>query len=593
MNFKFTIGRKIGMGFSALIILTFVAFIFTLVTLADGKQKADRVTDVYIPSVSSLKELNLLVARSRFLLYSWLIHEKDDYPDKAKLKYLIYKEYPQLKDKIKSISAYWTQEEKDRVGVILKEIDNLYDAYRQVMSDLNTFENYEDRFVYLNAKTYVEDDSGAQINSILDKLDAFIVQQQANANGVTDKMLLSFESLKFVVRLLSIALVIGGVLIAFFTVRSIVAPIKKLKTILLQMGRGVLPTQYIENRNDEIGEMSVALNGLVEGLRSTTSFANEVGSGNFESYYKPLSDEDTLGQALLKMRTDLEANERVLEQKVIERTEEVVLQKKKIETQNQKLEVLYKHVTDSIRYAKRIQEAILPPDNLVKQLLPKSFVLYKPKDIVSGDFYWLHQKNNKVFFAAIDCTGHGVPGAFMSIVGHNLLEDIVSNTNHATPATILDALNKGVLETLHNREAESTTKDGMDLALCSIDFDKMDLEYAGAYNPLYLIRKGVLQEIKGDKFPVGYFEGMGFQKFTNHNLKIEKGDCIYIFSDGYADQFGGADGKKFMMGKFRNLLATVCNLPIDQQRKILDKTIEEWRGDNEQVDDILVWGVQV
>jgi serine phosphatase RsbU (regulator of sigma subunit) len=328
-------------------------------------------------------------------------------------------------------------------------------------------------------------------------------------------------------------------------------------------------------------------------MARTTQFAKQVGSGNFDSHYRPLSKDDTLGAALLKMREDLRENERVLEAKVIERTEEVVRQKEEIETKNQELEVLYKHVTDSIKYAKRIQEAILPPDSLVKRVLPNSFVLYKPKDIVSGDFYWIDEKQGKTMFAAVDCTGHGVPGAFMSIVGYNILKHVVNNNNFTTPSLILDALNEGVSETLHHGHEESQAKDGMDLSFCTIDFKNLELQFAGAYNPLYIIRDGQLLQTKADKFPIGLFIGEEKKKFTNHSFKLQKGDCIYIFSDGYADQFGGPNGKKFMANHFRDLLLEVHKHPIEKQKDILNRTIEEWRGPLDQVDDILVIGVKI
>jgi serine phosphatase RsbU (regulator of sigma subunit) len=329
-------------------------------------------------------------------------------------------------------------------------------------------------------------------------------------------------------------------------------------------------------------------------MKLTTEFAREVGSGNFDSYYKPLSEEDTLGMALLKMREDLHVNERMLEDKVAQRTAEVVQQKAEIELQSQRIEVFYKQVTDSIRYAKRIQDAILPPDSVVKKLLPDSFVLFKPKDIVSGDFYWFEQINGKVLFAAVDCTGHGVPGAFMSIVGYNLLKQILNKNQDTCPSHILDELSKGVSETLHQRNfEESTAKDGMDITLCSFDKETYEMEFAAAFNPLFIVRAGEIFEIKGNKFPIGIFLEKEIKKFTNHRLHLEKGDVVYIFSDGYADQFGGSKGKKFMQSQFRNLLLDIHRKPMPEQKRILDQSLEHWRGEEDQVDDILVMGMRV
>jgi GAF domain-containing protein len=280
--------------------------------------------------------------------------------------------------------------------------------------------------------------------------------------------------------------------------------------------------------------------------------------------------------------------------RLYQNTEEEVRQRTLVVTrQNEELEIVYKHVTDSIKYAKRIQEAILPPDSFVKRVLPNSFILYKPKDIVSGDFYWVDQKNGKTMFAAVDCTGHGVPGAFMSIVGYNTLKQAVNTNNFTTPSLILDALNEGVSETLHHGNEESQAKDGMDLSFCTIDYERSEIQYAGAFNPLYIIRNGELIQTKADKFPIGFFLGEEKKKFTNHTIQLQKGDCVYICTDGYADQFGGPNGKKFMANHFRDLLVNVHKHPIEDQKRILDETIEDWRGMLDQVDDILVIGVQI
>jgi serine phosphatase RsbU (regulator of sigma subunit)/HAMP domain-containing protein len=354
------------------------------------------------------------------------------------------------------------------------------------------------------------------------------------------KCLSSFNFLDRFVKFLGIGLFIGGILIAIFTTRSITKPIQQLKKMLLSMGLGILPKERINYRTDEIGEMGIALNSLVESMESTTEFAKQTGRGNFEAYYKPLSKDDSLGHALLKMRDGLSENEKVLEQKVVERTEEVVKQKEEIELKTKELEILFKQVTDSIHYAKRIQEAILPPNNLVKQILPESFVLYKPKDIVSGDFYWIDKKGDWSYFAAVDCTGHGVPGAFMSIVGYNLLKDILKNTDSIEPSIIMDKMNDGVANTLHtNTTSGKQTKDGMDMTLMRFKLQNFRACNFQVHLIHYILfRNNELIQYKADKFPVGMFIGEK-QNFTNHTIQLQKGDSIYIFSDGYADQFGG------------------------------------------------------
>jgi len=594
MKLRFTIGRKIGLGFGIIIFLTTIAFLLTNITLNESRKKTDQVTEIYNPSVATLKELDNLLNRSKLLITKWFyVQTGDDAAHKKALRVLLDQEYPSVKEKIKKYSVNWNKDEQESIESILALIEKMFKSYKEdVMATLNSFDTYNDSNIKFVAQLPFED-LEPQFQVINENLSKLIDKQNSNATDNSDQMLNSFSLLQKIVVWLGIILVFGGILIAIYTVRSIVRPIQQLKKILLSMGRGVLPTERIKDRNDEIGEMSLALNDLVDGMARTTQFAKQVGSGNFDSHYRPLSKDDTLGAALLKMREDLRENERLLEAKVIERTEEVVRQKEEIETKNQELEVLYKHVTDSIKYAKRIQEAILPPDSLVKRVLPNSFVLYKPKDIVSGDFYWIDEKDGKTMFAAVDCTGHGVPGAFMSIVGYNILKHSVNNNNFTTPSLILDALNEGVSETLHHGHEESQAKDGMDLSFCTIDYKNMELQYAGAFNPLYIIRDGELMQTKADKFPIGLFLGEEKKKFTNHTFKLKSGDMIYIFSDGYADQFGGPNGKKFMANHFRDLLLDVHKHPIDKQKEILNKTIEEWRGPLDQVDDILVIGVKI
>ncbi len=594
MKFRFTIGRKIGTGFGALLFLTLIAFIFTIVIVTKSKQSTESVVGQVTPSVSALKEFNFILQKSQTLISKWNYNQSgNDDPSKTELRNLINKDYPHIKKEINSLSNDWTKEEIAKAKTIIQFSDGLFRLYQEeIMTPLNSWESYDDANVKFLVTSPFED-SQEKIKMLYVQLNDLITQKELNAETTKEQMFSSFNFLDRFVKLLGIGLFIGGILIAVFTTSSITRPIQQLKKMLLSMGLGILPKERINYRTDEIGEMGIALNSLVESMESTTEFAKQTGTGNFEAYYKPLSKDDSLGHALLKMRDDLSENERVLEQKVVARTEEVVKQKEEIEEKTKELEILFKQVTDSIHYAKRIQEAILPPNNLVKQILPKSFVLYKPKDIVSGDFYWIDKKNNWCYFAAVDCTGHGVPGAFMSIVGYNLLKDILKNTDSIEPSIIMDKMNDGVANTLHtNTTSGKQTKDGMDMTLCALNYSTLELQFSGAFNPLYIIRNNELLQHKADKFPVGMFIGEK-QNFTNNIIQLQKGDSVYIFSDGYADQFGGPKGKKFMAGNFRQLLVDVSQHPIEKQKTLLNQTIEEWRGNLEQVDDILIIGVQV
>ncbi|HBX50299.1 MAG TPA: hypothetical protein DEH02_04415 [Bacteroidales bacterium] len=295
--------------------------------------------------------------------------------------------------------------------------------------------------------------------------------------------------------------------------------------------------------------------------------------------------------------------------------DKVAVQHQKIKEQMVIVNHQKKEIMDSIHYARRIQMAILPPDDFIQKYLKNYFILYKPKDIVSGDFYWIEYIDSRILFAAVDCTGHGVPGAFMSIVGNNGLGRAVRESHKIHPSEILDELDDFVVETLRQTN-KTDIKDGMDIALCAYDFTTKMFEFSGANNPIYIIRpkqkEFILQnalvppsggndefnlfEIKGDKQPIGATDNR--RKFLNYSFPVEEGDTYYIFSDGFADQFGGAsdkhpDGKKFKYSKLKELLLNNQSLSMSDQKILLNKTIEEWRGNLEQVDDVLVIGVRV
>lgn len=268
---------------------------------------------------------------------------------------------------------------------------------------------------------------------------------------------------------------------------------------------------------------------------------------------------------------------RMLESRVKERT-------LALSVANDELAMKNKDILDSITYAKRIQLSILPPDIPFDNV----FILFKPKDIVSGDFYWVTTAGGKEFLAAVDCTGHGVPGAFMSFIGYTSLNKIVIEQGIYQPATILNRLNEEVAYTLHQK-GEDIVNDGMDIALIAYDPATNQLEYAGAFNPLVLIRKGEILETKADRFAIGRATGKDKQ-FTNHIVQLEKNDAVYLYSDGYGDQFGGPEGKKFKTSNLKELFVSIQDKSMDMQREELDNTIEKWRQGHEQIDDILVMG---
>jgi serine phosphatase RsbU (regulator of sigma subunit) len=260
-----------------------------------------------------------------------------------------------------------------------------------------------------------------------------------------------------------------------------------------------------------------------------------------------------------------------------------------IELQKGELELKDKDITDSLIYAQRIQEALLPSETYFRKHFEDSFILFKPKNIVSGDFYWIGEKNENIYVVAADCTGHGVPGALMSMIGLEIIEKAINEENIEVPSQVLAVMNKG-LEKTFSREKNIGTiiRDGMDIGLCVIDRKRKKVNYAGAFMPLYLIRNGSLSEIMPDKIIIGMNpEGVSY---TDHEIDLLENDIFYLFTDGYVDQFGGTENKKFMYRRFRYLLLKIHGLPVSDQKAILDENIKTWMGSTEQVDDMMVIG---
>lgn len=260
--------------------------------------------------------------------------------------------------------------------------------------------------------------------------------------------------------------------------------------------------------------------------------------------------------------------------------------------QKNEIEIQNKNMTDSINYAKRIQSAMFPSKDILSSDLFEYFILFKPLDIVSGDFYWFKKENNSIFVAAADCTGHGVPGAFMSILGLTFLNELVSKSASIATNEVLSKLRDHVIKSLNQTQNLSSTKDGMEMALFILDMEYHKLQFSGANRPLYLIRDKQLQELSGDKMPLGIYDD-GEDHFTNKEVEFKENDIIYVFSDGYVDQFGGPDRKTFKTKNFKRLLLDNCLLPMNEQKDILENTFEEWKKGTDQIDDIMVIGIKL
>jgi len=313
---------------------------------------------------------------------------------------------------------------------------------------------------------------------------------------------------------------------------------------------------------------------------------------NFAGINKDLNEQlqqvQVLSQKTIEQEQEkkqmLEHQKEDLEREVAMRTSEVIAQKQVIELKN-------KAITDNINYAQRIQSAILPDIKLIFKYLEHSFILFLPKDIVSGDFYTFSEKNDRVLVVAGDCTGHGVSGAMMSMIGGSLLNQIINEKGVTDPALVLNQLNSAVIDTF--RQSENESNDGMDVSVCALDLKTNELEYAGANRPLWLFRNNKIEVIRPDKFPIGGLQMAKNRVFTNSKVQLQKNDTIYIFTDGYADQFGGDKGKKLMTGRFRELLSSIQHMDMKAQEVFLKDYFEQWKGSNEQVDDVLVIGIRV
>lgn len=274
----------------------------------------------------------------------------------------------------------------------------------------------------------------------------------------------------------------------------------------------------------------------------------------------------------------LQNKNRLLELKVKERTAEIEAQKEEI--------------TSSIEYASRIQMAMLPVEDIFKDIFSDHFIIFKPRNIVSGDFYWVGEDEKHIFFTVADCTGHGVPGAFMSTLGMSTLTEIITNNDDLQANTVLNLLREKIKTSLHQTGKEGEAADGMDVAFCVLHKDMKTLQFSGAYNPLFIIQGGKLKEFKADRMPIGIYYGK-MEGFTNYEIKIKKGDTIYIFSDGFADQFGGPDGSKYKKANLKKLLSEIYSRPMAEQRIIIESEFEKWRGDADQIDDITLIGVRI
>ena len=410
---------------------------------------------------------------------------------------------------------------------------------------------------------------------------------------------------------ISIAVGIIGILalivIIWFISKSITHPLISITNLLKEIAKGKIDkTKQLQiNRKDEISEMTKSANILLKGLNRTATFAGQIGEGNIDAKYTLLSPQDDLGQSLIDMR-------------------------KKLKLSISQIKLAELNIKKSIRYASRIQTAILPSFGIFRESFSDFFIYFIPRDIVSGDFYWGKKINDFIIIAVADCTGHGVPGAFVSMLGISFLNEIVTRTEITKADQVLNELRLLIKNALHQTKRTSENKDGMDISLCAINLKTKLLQYAGAYNSIYLIRNKLnsindineikintkirifssdlynfekpkslsnkktdqkLIEILADRQPIGIH--IKEEPFKMNEIQLYENDILYLFSDGYADQFGGDDNSKFQKLRFKQLLLSISDKQMPEQIEILAQTFDEWRGNIEQIDDVLVMGVKI
>lgn len=383
----------------------------------------------------------------------------------------------------------------------------------------------------------------------------------------------------------SIVMLVGignGILVSFiylllfirWTSSDISRPLKELLNSMRNTIGGGAEQYTIVRTNDEIGELAEGYNEMTQKIHAYVE--------------------------------DISQMNRELEEKVKERTREVVEQKEEIEAQKEEIEAQLdlatlqrdtilnqkEQILDSIRYAERIQSAILPPVSHLSDQLSDHFILFKPRDIVSGDFYWTTLQESKLFIAVADCTGHGVPGAFLSMLGISSMNEIINQNRQLRANQILERLRDFVIKSLHQTGSKGETQDGIEIALCIIDLQKRTMEFAGANRPVYVVSGDSIQHLKPDRMPIGIYD-YEVRPFTNQEVKLKKNDSVFLFSDGYVDQLGGPLRKTFRSRKFRKLLLDIRDKSMEDQKNILANTLEKWQGDVEQIDDILVIGIRI
>ncbi|HLP11904.1 MAG TPA: SpoIIE family protein phosphatase [Flavobacteriales bacterium] len=578
--------KNVTIAFMVLIgvVLANVGFNFYLIS--ESKNTIAKMTEVINPYIESLEKFNLMVTESKMYSTNWtyLKYSKDD-EDKKELQALHKTRYPELKKELEGfLTKLDKKADRDSLRAVFKKFNDLLVVEEEIMETLASADDYEIPIKKLGCEAIIDDEVLPRTAAIKKQLSKIIKRNREEADNMKHDIEADTFKLMTIMLIASVVLFLFVIFAVYFISNAIKKPVVKMKDVVQQLSKGELTDEKVEVKENVIGEMAHAVNILADSFTKTSEFAKQIGSGNLSVNYDKLSDNDVLGNALIHMRDSLRTYADEMETKVRERTKEVL-------EKGVKLEHAYREIKDSISYAKRIQESILPSDQMITRVFDQSYILYKPKDIVCGDFYWYTQQGDDAVIAALDCTGHGVPGALMTVIGNSLLNQIVNFSGITSPAKILSQLDKKLQETL-KQHGEIATNDGMDAAICTYNMKKKEITFAGAKRPLYIFKNSELIEIKGNKTPIGSYQHYGDKFFTEQRFNVNQSDTIYLFSDGIQDQFGGDEGKKFMIKRFRDMLKGLQPLSMKDQVASLENEIAAWQGQYEQTDDMLLIGIR-
>jgi serine phosphatase RsbU (regulator of sigma subunit)/HAMP domain-containing protein len=569
-----------------------VALFFVQNTLSKAERINHQMNNVHLPALTLNRNLLLSIEQSFDLAKQWAyVQRNEDHIERRTFIALCDSVIPNQISAIQSLHHLWSEKQKEEWALVIGHWKLLNERYTKLRETLCCFDSYNDPMnIIMSEDLFLQ---GTEIPFEVERtqflLQNLLKQFKETISEERESMDQSFADLYHLLSLFGVIIILLGITIAYFTSQSITSRVRKIRRSLKKLSLGIYGQEELPKFNDEIGDMGTALEKLKQNFERTKNFATEIGKGNLDASFEPLSKDDDMGHALLRMKEDLSFYRHRMEEKVAEQTQEITLQKNTAEAQKEKIQSLYADLKSSISYAKRLQDSILPDTASIQKIFPEHFILYLPKDVVSGDFYWFQQQGNKKLFAAADCTGHGVPGAFMSLIAHNALNHVTKV--YTKPGQILNQVNR-IATSAFNTNNENQIKDGMDIALCSVDYDNMVLEFSGAQNDAVIIRDGQLIEIKGDKKSIGN-DANTHNLFTTQVNSIQKNDMVFVFSDGYADQFGGAMQKKFMRKMLKELLTSIATETHLNQREKLLEAFHQWKGENEQTDDVLIIGIRV